>query len=207
MARQSQLLSISITPLLTKSFFFMFDPHRTRRNDRRYYTKKGQILQARNISVPFTIDRSKVDAYKEYIIQNNLISSPSLPPPVIPTIDSVQFSDDSNIYPISAFNLSTRNVTIGGKSQTIILSTFANNSTFWRVDLLYLPSESDTYPIPPGCRYLSFTGSGTLDDSFALFSNGEKLLTIAQHLPSLISAWIQTSFISKSLINISDMPA
>ena len=186
----------------------MFDPHRTRRNDRRYYTRKGQVIQARNISVPFTIDRSKVDAYKEYIIQNNLISS-SPPPTVNPTIDSVQFSEGPTLYPISAFNLTTRNVNIGGRSQTIILSTFANSPTFWRVDLLYLPSESATYTIPPGCRYLSFTGTGSVDDSFALFSNGKKLITIAQHWPSTITVqpWIQTNFISKSLVNFSDVPA
>lgn len=187
----------------------MFDPHRTRRNDRRYYTRKGQVIQARNIPAPFTIDRSKVDAYKEYIIQNNLIPSSPSPTPVKPTIDSVQFSEDPNLYPISAFNLSTRNVTIAGRSQTIILSTFSNSPTFWKVDLLYLPLSTSIYTIPSGCRYLSFTGTGAVNDSFALFSDGKKLITLAQHWPSTIidQAWIQTNFISKSLLNISDVPA
>lgn len=92
----------------------MFDPHRTRRNDRRYYTRKGQVLQAKRTDVPFSIEPNKVAAYKEYIIKNNLISfTPSPPSPPSPddkiNIDGVFFQRDSQVYsyPVSSMTLST----------------------------------------------------------------------------------------------------
>ena len=62
----------------------MYDPHRLRRNDRRYYTRKGQIIQAKAFNAPFTIESNKVEAYKEYILQNKLIPKPPTPPPPPP---------------------------------------------------------------------------------------------------------------------------
>ena len=74
-------------PLLTKkSFLLMFDPHRTRYNDRRYFTKKGQIIQAKKVNPPFSIENDKINAYKSYIIRNKLIEAP------IPDVDSFKFS-------------------------------------------------------------------------------------------------------------------
>lgn len=60
----------------------MFDPHRTRRSDRRYYTRKGQVIQASRVNVNPTIDQRLVPIYKNYIIKNNLLTSP--PPPAPP---------------------------------------------------------------------------------------------------------------------------
>lgn len=57
----------------------MYDPHRLRRNDRRYFTRKGQVIQAKNISPPFAIERSKVEAYRNYILKNNLLPAPVAP--------------------------------------------------------------------------------------------------------------------------------
>lgn len=57
----------------------MFDPHRTRRNDSRYFTRKGQVLQASRVSVNPVIDQRLVPVYRNYLINNNL-----LPPPIVP---------------------------------------------------------------------------------------------------------------------------
>lgn len=57
----------------------MFDPHRTRRSDSRYYTRKGQILQASRVNTNPVIDQRLVPIYRNFIIKNNL-----LPPPIVP---------------------------------------------------------------------------------------------------------------------------
>nr|WPV87698.1 capsid protein [Mute swan associated circo-like virus] len=64
----------------------MFDPHGIRRYKRRT-TRKGQIIQARPVPDPFVINPLHVNAYKEFIIKNNLIDIPTTPepsPPVFP---------------------------------------------------------------------------------------------------------------------------
>lgn len=57
----------------------MFDPHRTRRSDRRYYTRKGQVLQAGRVNAQPVIDQRLVPVYKNYLLSNGLIPAP--PPP------------------------------------------------------------------------------------------------------------------------------
>lgn len=64
-----------IIQLPTKNFicanlFFMFDPHYTRYSNRRKYQKKGQIIQARRVEIPRTIEQSLVPLYKEYFTKN-----------------------------------------------------------------------------------------------------------------------------------------
>lgn len=60
----------------------MFDPHRTRRSDRRYYTRKGQVLQASRVNTQPIIDQRLVQVYKRYLIANALAyDSPPAPPP------------------------------------------------------------------------------------------------------------------------------
>lgn len=58
----------------------MFDPHRTRRNDRKYYTRKGQVIQANRVNTAPIIDQRLVPIYKDYIIKNGLIRIPPRPP-------------------------------------------------------------------------------------------------------------------------------
>ena len=52
----------------------MFDPQRIRSYNRRrsYYTRKGQVNQAKAVNIPFTIESNKVQAYKEYLIKNGM---------------------------------------------------------------------------------------------------------------------------------------
>ena len=62
----------------------MFDPHRTRKTNKKYYTRKGQIIQAKrtNKSDDVVIEPMLIDKYKKFIIDNNLIPKPPVPPPV-----------------------------------------------------------------------------------------------------------------------------
>lgn len=60
----------------------MFDPHRTRRSNRRYFTRKGQVLQANRVDTSPVIDQRLVPVYRNYLIQNGLAySQPPVPPP------------------------------------------------------------------------------------------------------------------------------
>ena len=56
----------------------MFDPQHVRNWNRKrtYYTKKGQINQAKAVNVPFTIEPNKIEGYKDYLIKNNLVRPP-----------------------------------------------------------------------------------------------------------------------------------
>lgn len=59
----------------------MFDPHRTRRNDRRYYTRKGQVIQANRVDTQPVIAQRLVPVYKDYLFKNSLAyPSPPAPP-------------------------------------------------------------------------------------------------------------------------------
>lgn len=190
----------------------MFDPHRTRWNDRRYYTRKGQVLQAKKTEVPYLIEPNRVDAYKRYILKNHIVTSADFPspPPVIPTIDSIKFSEDPTIYPISALSLTTGPVTVAGRTQTIILTTSSADSNYWEVDILFLNDSYATYTIPAGCRYKTFVGSDPVNDAFALYSNNKRLIEIGQNhsrLPLQSLAILQNNFFDKSTINFSDVPA
>lgn len=93
----------------------MFDPHRTRRSDRRYYTRKGQVLQASRVNVNPTIDQRLVPIYKNYLIKNNLLTvpPPPTPPPQSQKIKPVgivvthQPTKETIYYPFTEFTFST----------------------------------------------------------------------------------------------------
>lgn len=91
----------------------MFDPHRTRRSDRRYYTRKGQVLQASRVNVNPTIDQRLVPIYKNYILKNNLVNPPPPSPPYPQTaIKPIGVCIEGNgqqktYYPFTGFTLST----------------------------------------------------------------------------------------------------
>lgn len=98
----------------------MFDPHRTRRSDRRYYTRKGQVLQASRVNVNPTIDQRLVPIYKNYLIKNNLFQSPSTT--IHPIGIAVHDTSTSEItyYPFTEFTVITApsSSITGGESST-----------------------------------------------------------------------------------------
>lgn len=107
--------------LSKKSFFIMFDPHRTRRNDRRYYTRKGQVIQASRVDVNPIIDQRLVPIYKNYIIKNGILKSDAPPSPSPSNIiDGIIFknsSNDNRYLSFPNFDLSyATTVTISGSS-------------------------------------------------------------------------------------------
>lgn len=47
-----------------------YDPYRTRQNHQRKYTRKGQVLQAKLVDQPRTIDRTSLRMYRDFFLQN-----------------------------------------------------------------------------------------------------------------------------------------
>lgn len=74
----------------------MFDPHRTRRSDRRYYTRKGQVLQASRVNTQPVIEQRLVPIYKQYLINNNLVPTAPAPFPPIKIIGVRVGNRDNN---------------------------------------------------------------------------------------------------------------
>lgn len=79
----------------------MFDPHRTRRSDYRYFTRKGQVLQASRVNTQPVIDQRLVPIYKQYLLNNALISPNPIFVPFKITgfrIDDVRYTIESPYY-------------------------------------------------------------------------------------------------------------
>lgn len=69
----------------------MFDPHYTRSNHNRRYQKRGQIIQAKKVQIPRTIEQDLIPLYQEYFIKNYI---PGFTPPQFP-ISSFYIKDAS----------------------------------------------------------------------------------------------------------------
>lgn len=50
----------------------MFDPQYTRRSNRKFYTRKGQIIQAKKVEIPRTIEGELIPLYIEYFKKNHI---------------------------------------------------------------------------------------------------------------------------------------
>lgn len=83
----------------------MFDPHRTRRSDKRYYTRKGQVLQAGRVNVQPVIQNNLVPVYQRYLIANGLVNANIVNPPE--TIPVIGMSFNNVQYPFTDFTLTT----------------------------------------------------------------------------------------------------
>lgn len=151
----------------------MFDPHRTRRSDRRYYTRKGQVIQANRVNVAPIIEQRLVPIYRDYLIKNSLLPSVPIPPPVI-TLDGIAISDDNNAdnvhqLPFSDMTLSTEptiDVTIRGRQQAATFAAAfyqdtAGNYNFKIVIVPAIITATETLHIENNakCRYIVHVGT------------------------------------------------
>lgn len=62
----------------------MFDPQYTRRSNRRFYTRKGQVIQAKATDSPVVIEQRLIPIYQEYFRKNSIEISPPQPPTIPP---------------------------------------------------------------------------------------------------------------------------
>lgn len=111
----------------------MFDPHRIRRSDRRYYTRKGQVLQASRVDVQPIIDQRLVPVYKKYLIANGL------------AFDAPQPSPPSPPEPIGISGISVNNVSFPFTLMTVYSTpTVQLRAVAGQGDLLVIVFYKDT---------------------------------------------------------------
>lgn len=185
----------------------MFDPHRTRHNDRRYYTKKGQVIQARSISAPFNIDRSKVDAYKEYIIKNNLISvaPPPPPPSTTITIDAVSTSaHPGESFPTNQFAYTAEGGVVDMSSFTAprVLIAIKERANDYLI-IIFMVANYTSLPVDPGTCYVVFSVGQYSDYDIKFLSGGQSVISVQDQVGDPDNT---TFLLSKSMYSIS-LPA
>ncbi len=165
----------------------MFDPHRTRRSDRRYYTRKGQVLQASRVNTQPIIEQRLVPVYKRYLIANGLAydSPPPQPPSTVITLDGIGISDytsgDVHQLPFSDMTLSTEptiDVPISGAMQqpsfaAAFYQDTAGNYNFKVVTVAAYPATGSLHiENNAKCRYIIH--AGTFDMNASTFNGTYK---------------------------------
>lgn len=128
----------------------MFDPHRTRRSDRRYYTRKGQVLQASRVNVQPIIDQRLVPTYQNYLIQNGLVNRNIVnPPETIPVIG--MFFNDTK-YPFTDFQLTTNQTESidyqsAGLSAGVLMMFREDVNGNHHASFAYAPADGQVYQV------------------------------------------------------------
>ncbi len=128
----------------------MFDPHRTRRNDRRYYTRKGQVLQASRVNTQPIIDQRLVPSYQNYLINNGLVNRNIVNPPE--TIPVIGMAFNNNKYPFTDFTLTTdQTVNLDyqgvGLSSGVLMMFREDVDGNHHASFMYAPSDGQVYQV------------------------------------------------------------
>ena len=128
----------------------MFDPHRTRRSDKRYYTRKGQVLQAGRVNVQPVIEPRLVPAYQNYLIANKLVNANIVNPPE--TIPVIGMSFNGVKYPFTDFTLTTdQTVNIdyhgAGLSSGVLMAFYEDVSGNHHASFQYAPADGQVYQV------------------------------------------------------------
>ncbi len=128
----------------------MFDPHRTRRSDKRYYTRKGQVLQAGRVNTQPVIQQNLVPSYQRYLIANKLVNANIVnPPETIPVIGMV-FNGVK--YPFTDFEVTTdQTKTIdyhgAGLSAGVLMAFYEDVDGNHHVTFQYAPADGQVYQV------------------------------------------------------------
>lgn len=128
----------------------MFDPHRTRRSDRRYYTRKGQVLQASLVNSQPVIQQNLVPAYQNYLIKNGMVNANIIQPPE--TIPVIGMTYDNVKYPFTDFEVTTDGTkTIDyhgvGLSAGVLMYFYENGNGDHNACFEYAPADGQNYQV------------------------------------------------------------
>lgn len=151
----------------------MFDPHRTRRSDNRYYTRKGQVIQASRVNTKPIIDQRLVPVYKQYLINNGLIIQQKY------TISKVIYKEGATgqvTVNTKAFTLTTEPVVLNRAGHTCIIRRDPSDPSYWVFGFVLLTAEGQTYTIQPGCYYHTFWGDPEISDTFVYYDSSDKVV-------------------------------
>lgn len=135
----------------------MFDPHRTRDSNKRYYTRKGQVIQARRVDAPLGIEGRLVPMYRDFILKNKLITGSDFPLQT-PVINAIRFSIDGSttLYEDLAQTISPQVV---NNSIGIAIGTDTQNPDLWHIYIFLVIGPTIGFTIPKGFRWKSWSVS------------------------------------------------
>lgn len=145
----------------------MFDPHHTRYSNRKYYTRKGQVIQAKRIDNPVGIEDRLVPMYKKYLLKNKLVTSDDLPQkPYL--LDEVYYSGTGDRVLIGdmAVTIAPTNVT---NCAGIAIGDDSERPGYWNLYIFYVYNLSFT--IPKGFAYKTWTAGTSLTAEFEIGSD------------------------------------
>lgn len=156
----------------------MFDPHRTRSYDKRYYTRKGQVIQAKRVDSLKGVQRNLIPMYKEYMIKNNLISvtPPPPPEPYVFNITNVRLGTSGDGVDFSNFITAAQDTVISGPALITTVDT-APNITMYTVANIWI-SSSQTYTVNANSKYYNWNRATPIS-GFIYFRNSEGLYGLA----------------------------
>lgn len=112
----------------------MFDPHRTRQSNRRYFTRKGQVIHAKLVNPPIRIDRDTAEIYKEYLIKNHMINlNPPAPVYQNITIDKITTINGDVLFSTFLYAISSSTVQFTNPGWHLVISIAEDNDSyeFW----------------------------------------------------------------------------
>ncbi|AXK90325.1 hypothetical protein [Bo-Circo-like virus CH] len=159
----------------------MFDPHRTRRSDKRYYTRKGQVRQASRVNTKPIIDQRLVPVYKNYLITNNLISPP--PPPPSPqtklTIDAVSTSSIAQPKPTNSFDYASTGgeISISSLSEPRIVITIKEQESDYYI-IIYMIGNMTSWFVGPETYYAAIGLGGAVEYDIKFLSDGQSVISV-----------------------------
>nr|QRV61592.1 hypothetical protein [Circular ssDNA virus sp.] len=154
--------------------------------NRRYYSRRGREFIPKPIDSGFTIDPSKVEAYKEYCFNNGLIKFPS---PIPPTIDGTM--EVINVQQSMSIAGSSTNQSL---LEDIVFNYTGNDLTYYDYVL---------------CTMSNLSYSGVADSFFYYLSNSDTTSVRASDIGSgqLSGFLIYQSETGKTVFNIPNFPS
>ena len=160
----------------------MFDPHRTRRSDSRYFTRKGQVLQASRVNVNPIIDQRLVPYYRDYI-NKNITTAP--PPPSF-GITGVSYGD--NIIKFSDMEKNTEPT-----------KTYTYRPQYSSVAIIfYIDTFGNSY-----VKYIFVTGGSTVTETIENISESYSYMDRTINLHPVVDSQTKLNDVEKGIVNAS----
>lgn len=140
----------------------MFDPQRTRYSNKRYYTRKGQVIQAKRVDAPLGIESRLVPMYKEYLVKNHLISASDFPPKSY-TLNEVYYSGTGDRVLISDMAVTIAPTSVNN-CVGIAIGIDPDNQGYYIVYVFY--AYNNAWNIPSRFAYKTWTAGTSVDVLF-----------------------------------------
>lgn len=135
-----------------------YDPHATRRSHQRKYTRKGQVIQAKLVNTPRTIESNLVPMYRQFFINNPQYGiGPPRPPSKIP-IDSLVIDTLGNTgalvqsIPVPFSGYTHAQLTANAGYLQVSYTEPANTDNVYQFAVIYI-KQADYFYLAPFCYW------------------------------------------------------